>query len=136
MDPKTIGYWTTTGIFCAALGFGGFSSLTGAEEFHKEITGLGYPEYMMTILGVAKLAGVMALLAPGLPRLKEWAYAGFTFDLLGATASHAFAGDPIDATLKPLIVLGLAAASYALRPGLRRLAGTGLPFAGESARTA
>jgi uncharacterized membrane protein YphA (DoxX/SURF4 family) len=136
MDPKTIGYWATTGIFCAALGFGGFSSLSGAEEFHQEITGLGYPEYMLTILGVAKLTGVAALLAPGLPRLKEWAYAGFTFDLLGATASHAFAGDPIDATLKPLIVLGLAAVSYALRPGSRRLAGTGLPFAGESARTA
>jgi hypothetical protein len=90
MDPKTIGYWATTGIFCAALGFGGFSSLSGAEEFHQEITGLGYPEYMLTILGVAKLTGVAALLAPGLPRLKEWAYAGFTFDLLGATASHAF----------------------------------------------
>jgi uncharacterized membrane protein YphA (DoxX/SURF4 family) len=136
MQAKTIGYWATTGIFCAALGFGGFSSLTGAEEMHQEITGLGFPEYMLTILGVAKLAGVVALLAPGFPRLKEWAYAGFTFDLLGATASHSFAGDPIDATIKPLIVLCLAAASYALRPGSRRLAGTGLPFAGESARTA
>jgi hypothetical protein len=136
MNSKRIGYWATTGIFCAALGFGGFSSLTGAEPMHQEIIGLGFPEYMLTILGVAKVAGVGALLTPGLPRLKEWAYAGFSFDLLGAAASHGLAGDPIEASLKPLVVLCLAAASYALRPGSRRLAGTGLPFAGENARTA
>ena len=135
MNTKTIGYWATTGIFCAALGFGGVMSLTGGGSMREEVTGLGFPEYMLTILGVAKVLGVAALLAPGMPRLKEWAYAGFTFDLLGATASHAFAGDPAGETLKPLVMLGVAAASYALRPGERRLPGTGLPFTSENART-
>jgi hypothetical protein len=136
MQAKNIGYWAATGIFCAALGAGGVMSLTGGGDMHEEITGLGFPEYMLSILGVAKVLGAAALLAPGLPRLKEWAYAGFTFDLLGATASHAFAGDPLADTVKPLVVLCLAAASYALRPVPRRLSGTGMPFTSESARTA
>ena len=75
----------------------------------------------MTILGVAKLLGVFALLIPGFPLLKEWAYAGFTFDLLGASASHAFVRDPPMETALPLIILGIAAVSYFLRPESRRL---------------
>jgi len=92
------------------------------SDIQKEsIAALGYPEYLMTILGTAKLLGVVALLIPGLPLLKEWAYAGFTFDLLGASASHAFVEDPPMKTLLPLVVLGFAIGSYLLRPSTRRL---------------
>ena len=65
------------------------------EEQREAMAELGYPVYLMTILGVAKLLGVLALLLPGTPLLKEWAYAGFTFDLLGASVSHAFVGHSI-----------------------------------------
>ena len=74
-------------------------------------------------LTVGGTLGVAALLAPGLPLLKEWAYAGFTFNLVGATASHVFGGDPISETIRPAIILALGAASYHWRPASRRLFG-------------
>ena len=110
-----------TGVFCLAMTAGGTMNLMRAEVQKESIVALGFPEYLMTILGTAKLLGVVALLIPGVPLLKEWAYAGFTFDLLGASASHAFVGDPPMETVLPLIILGIAAASYFLRPASRRL---------------
>ena len=85
------------------------------------MSALGYPAYLMSILGAAKLMGVAALAVPGLPLVKEWAYAGFTFNLLGAAASHGASGDLITEILTPLGVLLLGAASYGLRPESRRL---------------
>jgi len=82
---------------------------------------LGYPAYVATILGVWKLLGAVTLLAPRLPRLKEWAYAGVVFDLTGAAFSHASAGDPVDKILIPLVLLAVAFASWALRPESRKL---------------
>ena len=96
-------------------------NLIRADIQKESIAALGYPEYLMTILGTAKLLGVVALLIPGVPLLKEWAYAGFTFDLLGASASHAFVGDPPMEIVLPLIILSIAVASYILRPDSRRL---------------
>jgi hypothetical protein len=61
--------------------------------------------------------------APGLPRLKEWAYAGFTIDLVGAATSHIFVSDPFMETLSPLLILVLVLTSHALRPASRRLEG-------------
>ena len=121
MDRKLLGYWLTTGIFCAVLGFGGVAHLLRADAMAQGMETLGYPPYLMTILGTAKVLGVLALLAPGRPLLKEWAYAGFTFNLLGATVSHIFVGDPASETVRPAIVLVLAIASYFLRPPSRRL---------------
>jgi hypothetical protein len=114
-------YWATTGIFCLFFCFGGVGHLFRLGPMLEGMTHLGYPLYVMTILGVAKLCGVVVLLMPGQPLLKEWAYAGFTFDLIGATASHAFMGDAIAETAAPVILLGIAAASYYLRPEARRL---------------
>ena len=110
-----------TGVFCLAMTAGGTMNLLRAELQKESVVALGYPEYLMTILGTAKLLGVVALLMPRFPLLKEWAYAGFTFDLLGASASHAFVHDPPMETALPLIILGIAAASYVLRPASRRL---------------
>lgn len=120
---RTTGYWIATGLFCLAFVGGGFMHLIRAEQVAEGMRTLGYPAYMMTILGVAKLLGVAAVLAPGRPVLKEWAYAGFTFDLLGALASHAFMGDAFTEIAPPLVLLGVCAASYWLRPDSRRLAG-------------
>jgi hypothetical protein len=80
------------------------------EGFHH----LGYPDYFRVLLGIAKLLGVAAILGAGAWRtLREWAYAGFTFDLLAAAVSHAISGDG-RASLFPLILLGLLAGSYVL----------------------
>lgn len=96
-------------------------NLLRIDAQREAIAALGYPSYLMTILGVAKLLGVIALLTPGLPLLKEWAYAGFAFDMLGASASHAFVSDPVPSVIVPLVVLGLGGVSYAFRPDSRRL---------------
>lgn len=73
---------------------------------------LGYPSYLLPFIGIAKILGVTAVVAPGFRRLKEWAYAGLVFDLLGATYSHIAVGDP-SAWLIPVIGLVLVAGSYA-----------------------
>lgn len=121
MEGRTIAYWSTTGLFCLALAFSGVTHFFRFEFMVENMAMLGYPVYVMTIIGGFKLLGVVTLLAPRLPLLKEWAYAGFTFNLVGATASHFFAGDPISHWIRPLLVLGIAAASYLLRPASRRL---------------
>jgi uncharacterized membrane protein YphA (DoxX/SURF4 family) len=83
---------------------------------------LGYPPYFLVILGIWKLLGAVALLIPGFPRLKEWAYAGVLFDLTGAVASL-FASGLIDVGTMayPIVMTGVAVASWALRPASRRL---------------
>jgi hypothetical protein len=121
MASKTTGYWIATGVFCAVLGFSGLAYLVRVEFMVERMAELGYPPYFMTILGTAKLLGIVVLLVPGTPLLKEWAYAGFAFDLIGAVASHAFSGDPFGEAVRPAIVLGVGAASYLLRPAARRL---------------
>ena len=121
MSRKTLAYWIVTGLFCLLFTFGGLGHLFRAEMQVEGMLKLGYPLYVMTILGVAKLLGVATLLAPGMPLLKEWAYAGFTFDLLGAFASHVFVGDPIVEAIRPVGVLIIGAASYQLRPADRRM---------------
>ncbi len=121
MSSRMIVYWIATVVFAALLGLSGLAYLAGVERFVEGITLLGYPSYVLTILGTAKVLGVIALLAPGRPLLKEWAYAGFAFDLIGAVASHTFAGDPIGEAVRPLVPLAIGAASYLLRPAARRL---------------
>jgi hypothetical protein len=79
----------------------------------------------MTILGIWKLLGGATLLWPGLPRLKEWAYAGILFDLTGATISHLAMGDGVRHAVTPLVIAALALASWALRPPGRTLAPAG-----------
>ena len=122
MTPTTLGYWAATGLFCGMLGFSGIAHLGQVEFMVESMTALGYPTYFMTILGTAKLLGVVALLAPGHPLLKEWAYAGFTFTLVGATATHVFVGDPASEIVGPAGLLCVGALSYLLRPSDRRLA--------------
>ena len=122
MKRQEVIYWVVTGLFCAAFTAGGASHLFRAAPMVESMTALGYPLYVMTILGVAKLSGVVALLVPRYPVLKEWAYAGFAFDLLGAVASHTFVGDPASEFIGPVLLLGLGAASHQLRPLSRRVA--------------
>jgi hypothetical protein len=82
---------------------------------------LGYPAYLLGVLGVWKLLGAAVLLLPRLVLLKEWAYAGIAFDLSGAAVSHAAIGHPLAKVAVPAVLLALAACSWALRPADRRL---------------
>jgi uncharacterized membrane protein YphA (DoxX/SURF4 family) len=117
---KTL-YWTSTVLLAAVLLLGGVMDLLRAPAVVQPITALGYPPYLASILGVWKLLGAAAIAAPGLPRLKEWAYAGVLFDLSGAALSHAMSGDPAAKVAGPLVLLAIAAVSWAFRPATRRL---------------
>jgi uncharacterized membrane protein YphA (DoxX/SURF4 family) len=121
MNARSAGYWTTTILIALAFLTGGAVYLSRADFALSGMAELGYPAYFVTILGIWKVLGGLAILAPGLPRLKEWAYAGIAFDLTGAAFSHVAMGHPADKVIVPLVILGIAAASWALRPASRRL---------------
>jgi len=123
---KMIGYWATTAVVALELLAGGVTDLVHGpallfvgEPVVEVLAHLGYPVYLLTILGVWKLLGAIALLAPRFPRLKEWAYAGTFIELTGASASGAARGDDVGTLLWPLIFAALA--SWALRPQSRTL---------------
>jgi uncharacterized membrane protein YphA (DoxX/SURF4 family) len=85
------------------------------------MTHLGYPVYFVTILGVCKILGVVALLIPKFPLLKEWAYAGFFFMMSGAIFTHIAAGNPISEIFPSLLLLILILVSWYFRPADRKL---------------
>jgi hypothetical protein len=118
---RATAYWITTILGPASFVIGGCLFLAGAEQPATQLAALGYPPYLLRILGVWKILGAITAVAPGLPRLKEWMYAGFFFDLTGAAASHALAGHAISQVLQPLLFLAFVMASWALRPPNRRL---------------
>jgi len=118
---KTTLYWISTVLIAAVLLLGGVMDVLRAPPVVQTIGTLGYPAYLATLLGVWKLLGAAAVVSPGLPRLKEFAYAGILFELSGAAFSHAASGDPASKVAVPLVLLGIAAASWALRPASRRL---------------
>jgi hypothetical protein len=121
---KTTAFWATTVLGPTSFVIGGVLGLIGGPEVVATTTHLGYPLYFVTILSTWKLLGAIAITAPGLPRVKEWAYAGFAFDLTAAAVSHAAVGDGAGDIISPLVFLVLVAASYLLRPASRTLAGT------------
>lgn len=120
---KTIAYWITTALVALAFGAGGATDVAAGPDMVEAITHLGYPTYLLTIIGIPKVLGAIAVLLPGTPRLKEWAYAGMMIDLLGASASHAAVGDAVNFVVTPLVIGLVVVASYLLRPESRRLAG-------------
>lgn len=122
MNKQKIAYVVTTALVVAAFVLGGLADLARGPELVDTLRHLGYPEHLLVLLGVWKLLGAGAIAAPRLPILKEWAYAGMTFDLTGAAVAHATAGDPTSDVVVPLVLLALVFASWALRPESRRLA--------------
>jgi uncharacterized membrane protein YphA (DoxX/SURF4 family) len=121
MRPRQIGYWVATAIIAFVVISGGIVDLIRHEDAVESIVRLGYPLYFLTIIGCWKVLGGVVVLAPGLPRLKEWAYAGIFFDMTGAVASHAANGDPWSNLAWPAIFALVALASWALRPPGRTL---------------
>lgn len=106
-------YWIFTGLMIALMLFSGISGLVNQEQSTALITmHLGYPEYFVPVISLAKIAGVVIILLPGYPRLKEWVYAGFTFDLSMAIYSFIAVGDPVAGTLFIWFGLILVFGSY------------------------
>jgi hypothetical protein len=120
MRQKSITYWTTTVFVSLVMGVSGTLAITHAGLMMKALSHLGYPRYFSNLLGVGKLAGVFVLLAPGMPRLKEWAYVGCGITILSASYSHYSSGDGLLA-LEPLVTFAALVISYISRPATRRL---------------
>jgi uncharacterized membrane protein YphA (DoxX/SURF4 family) len=118
---KTTAYWVATIFGPASFVIGAYLHLTRDPQVMTTLAHLGYPPYFATIMGVWQLLGAIAIVVPGFPRLKEWAYAGFFFDLTGAAATRAFVGDGVADIVAPLGFLALVAASWALQPARREL---------------
>jgi uncharacterized membrane protein len=118
---RTIAYWGTTGLLAMAFLSGGIRHLMQAPDVVAGISALGYPLYVILLLGVWKLLGGITILAPGFPRLKEWAYAGMFFDLTGATVSHTAMRSPGWHVVVTLSLAGVVLVSWALRPIDRKL---------------
>ncbi len=117
MSPRTLKAlsWGVTLLFAGLMLMSAAMYLSGAPEIQEALTHLGYPAYFLIILGTAKLLGSLAIMQSRVPLLREWAYAGFTFVLLGATASHLFSGDAGGVAAFPAGLLIPLAVSYQLR---------------------
>ena len=119
---NVIVYWVTTALVVFELTIGGAWDILRVPQVRGLIERLGYPPYFLVILGTWKLLGAVALVIPRFPRLKEWAYAGVFFDLTGAVVSLFASGlINVGAMAYPILMIGVAVASWALRPPSRRL---------------
>ncbi|UOQ73546.1 DoxX family protein [Hymenobacter cellulosilyticus] len=112
MKTTNVLYWISTGLLAALMLMSGITNLLSVPEAVEGFKHLGYPTYLLPFLGVAKVLGVLALLVPGFPRLREWAYAGFVFDLAGAMYSGLSVGDPLGQWLPVAVGFLIIAVSY------------------------
>jgi hypothetical protein len=114
-------YWIATCWLALGMVSTGAVQLLKVQKDVESIIHLGYPVYLLTILGVWKMLGVIVVLIPGFPLLKEWAYAGFFFAMSGAACSHIVLGDPISEIAPSLLLLVLTVVSWYFRPADRRI---------------
>jgi hypothetical protein len=119
MKLKKTTYWIATFFVVGIMTISGVLAVTHAPAMMTSLAHLGYPVYFSNLLGVSKLVGVCVLLAPGLARFKEWAYAGFGITILSACYSHLLSGDGLLA-LEPLVTFAALVVSYLTRPADRR----------------
>lgn len=117
-------YWVSTlwlALGMLSVGAGQVFKMQAGQGGVEMITHLGYPIYFLIIIGVWKILGVMAVLVPKFPLLKEWAYAGFFFVMSGAAFSHAAVGDPVTSILPSLSLIILTVISWWFRPADRKI---------------
>lgn len=114
-------YWITTGFLSFGMLAGGIQQLFQIGGYNEIITNLGYPLYLLSILGGWKILGVVAILIPKKTILKEWAYAGFFFAMSGAFISHLVVGQNFVEALPSLILLLIIILSWYFRPESRKV---------------
>jgi uncharacterized membrane protein YphA (DoxX/SURF4 family) len=112
MKRYTLMSWTITGLMAALMLLSAVPDVLRVPGAVSVFRHLGYPPYLLLFLGTAKLLGVAAVLIPGPPRIKEWAFAGLMFDVTGALYSHLSVGDPPSAWLPAALAFALIACSY------------------------
>jgi hypothetical protein len=121
MTPRAVVYWAATGFVVFNMLSGGLAELAQVQSTSDGMQALGYPLYMMAILGTWKVLGSITLLAPRFPRLKEWAYAGMFFNMTGAAISHLVVGNEAWHVWYTASLAIVVLVSWALRPESRTL---------------
>jgi len=114
-------YWIATVWLALGMTATAIVQLMQVDEETKSMERLGYPAYLLTLLGIWKILGVIAVLMPKFTLVKEWAYAGFFFAMTGAAFSHIAVGDPAAELFGPLLLLLLTAVSWYFRPANRKI---------------
>lgn len=114
-------YWIATLWLALGMFSTGIVQLFRMEEETAFIISMGYPAYFLTLLGIWKLLGVVAVLVPGFPLIKEYAYAGFFFIMSGAIFSHIALSHSINEIFPPFLLLVLTVVSWYFRPADRKL---------------
>ena len=110
-STKTI-YWISTGLFAAFMIFSAVPDIIMMDDAVKFMTHLGYPKYFIPFIGYAKILGSLAILIPGFKKIKEWAYAGLVFDLLGAVYSNISTDGFQPGMLVMLVIFAVVITSY------------------------
>jgi hypothetical protein len=123
---RNIIYWVTTALIAASGFLAAFAYLSGGQQAVEGFAHVGYPQQLRILLGIAKPLGAIVLVIPGWPKLKEWAYAGFTFAWIAAFFAHYLAGDGPKAFM-PIALLVLLGVSYMTRPASRTWGVTSSP---------
>ena len=124
---KNAAYWVCTGLVVFFIGSGGAAYALQVPDVVQGVVSLGFPAHFVVLLGVCKVLGALAIVVPGFSLLKEWAYAGIVFELLGAASATLATGGEWWHAAAPLSIAALVVASWALRPASRRLSGATLP---------
>lgn len=116
MKPRTlkVAYWIVTVLFALIMIFDGLAGVLRVEGGKEALAQIGYPEYLLTIVGIAKILGAIGIFQTIFLTIKEWAYAGFTFLFIGAFASHFFSGSIIGFQILPIVLLVITFVSYFL----------------------
>ncbi|KUJ52971.1 DoxX family protein [Chryseobacterium sp. JAH] len=121
MKRDKIIYWITTVFLSTGMLAGGIQQTLQIGGYNEIVTKLGYPLYLLTILGVWKILGVIIILLPKLPLIKEWAYAGFFFAMTGAVISHFAVGQSFVEAIPSIVLLVVTIISWIFRPSERKL---------------
>lgn len=118
---RKITYWIFTVWLALGLVSSGIVQLIKIEDETKMFANLGYPVYLLTFLGISKLLAMVAVVVPKFPMVKEWAYAGIAFTMLGALYSHVLVGDPFGEIFPPILFLIITFMSWYFRPADRKV---------------
>jgi hypothetical protein len=121
---KSVAYWVCTGLVAFFIGSGGLAYAMQVPDVVQGVVALGFPVHFVVLLGVWKVLGSIAILVPGFPLVKEWAYAGIMIELTGAASTSIASGGEWWHAAAPLSIAVLVAASWAMRSESRRLPGT------------
>lgn len=115
-------YWVATLFLSLGMLAGGTQQMLQIGGYNEIVTRLGYPLYMLSIIGIWKILGVVAILLPGFPLVKEWAYAGFFFVMTGAAVSHIVMKEAFVEVVPSLTLLTAIIVSWYFRPASRKVA--------------